>query len=232
MSDEPGRSDGRDGPSIAELAERVARDSARLASHEAALGASQHVPQLRRVAIGAGTVAAIVLAFLTAFAFANVTALAGLATAVPIWLAALILAAFWVAVAVVLAAILRARLRRGSTGIWIRLLGDDRATAVGELQASRDVAEHDLRMSLDRFGDAVAAASAAQLADAVVPFAGTMGDALLDEAEEVLDDVPGAGAVGQVVDIVLFPGRLGLRIATTVLRGGSESGGAPTDHRP
>lgn len=232
MSDERGRSDGRHGPSIAELAERVARGSARLAAHEAALGASQHLPQLRRVAIGAGTAAAIVLAFLTAFAFANVAALAGLATAMPIWLAALILAALWVAVAVVLAATLRSRLRRGSTGVWIRVLGGDRATAVGELQASRDVAEHDLRTSLDRFGDAVAAASAAQLADAVVPFADTMGDALLDEAEEVLEDVPGAGAIGQVVDIVLFPGRLGLRIATTVLRGGSESGGAPTDHRP
>jgi hypothetical protein len=141
----------------------------------------------------------------------------------PVWLAAVVLAACWAAVAAVLALILRARLRRGSTGVWIRVLGDDRATAVGELQASRDVAEHDVRVSLDRFGDAVAAASAAQLANAVVPFADTMGDALLDEAEEVLDTVadavPGAGAIGQVVDIVLFPGRLGLRVATTVFRG-------------
>lgn len=228
MSDEPERSDGRNEPSIAELAERVARDSARLAAHEAALGVSEHVPQLRRVAVGVGTVVAIVLAFLTAFAFANVAALAGLASAMPTWLAALVLAAFWAVVGVALAAILRARLRRGSTGVWIRVLGDDRATAVGELQASRDVAEHDLRTSLDRFGDAVAAASAAQLADAVVPFADTMGDALLDEAEEVLDavtdSVPGAGAIGQVVDIVLFPGRLGLRIATTVLRGEPQDG--------
>ena len=52
-----------------------------------------------------------------------------------------------------------------------------------------------------------------------------MGDELLEEAGEALDavtdGVPGAGAIGQVVDIVLFPGRLGLRIATTVLRAGS-----------
>lgn len=228
MSDEPGRSDGRHEPSIAELAERVARDSARLAAHEAALSASQHVPQLRRVAVGVGAAAAIGLAFLTAFAFANVAALAGLDDAMPTWLAALVLAAFWAVVAVVLAAILRARLRRGSAGVWIRVLGDDRATAVGELQASRDVAEHDVRTSLDRFGDAVAAASAAQLADAVVPFADSLGDELLEEAEEVLDtvadNVPGAGAIGQVVDVVLFPGRLGLRVATTVFRGSPQDG--------
>lgn len=228
MSDEPGRSDGRHEPSIAELAERVARDSARLAAHEAALGASQHVPQLRRVAVGVRAAAAIGLAFLTAFAFANVAALAGLDHAMPTWLAALVLAAVWAVAAVVLAAILRARLRRGSAGVWIRVLGDDRATAVGELQASRDLAEHDVRTSLDRFGDAVAAASAAQLAAAVVPFADSMGDELLEEAEEVLDtvadNVPGARAIGQVVDVVLFPGRLGLRIATTVFRGTPQDG--------
>ena len=120
MSDGPERSDS-DEPSIAELAERLARDSSRLAAHEAALSASQHVPEA-----------------------------------------------------------------------------------------------------------AVAAASAEQIADAVVPFAGNMGEELLEEAEEVLDEVadtvPGAGAIGQVVDIVLFPGRLGLRIATTVIRGGSPDG--------
>jgi hypothetical protein len=55
-----------------------------------------------------------------------------------------------------------------------------------------------------------------------------MGEALLEEADEMLDavadNIPGAGAIGQVVDIVLFPGRLGLRIATTVLRGSPENG--------
>jgi len=36
--------------------------------------------------------------------------------------------------------------------------------------------------------------------------------------------VPGGTAVGQIVDIVLFPGRLGLRVATTVLRGDGSTG--------
>jgi hypothetical protein len=176
---------------------------------------------------------AIILAFLTAFALANAAALLGLDHALPTWLAALLLAAFWAVVGILLAAILRARLRGGSTGVWIRVLGNDREAAVEELQASRDVAERDARASIDRFGDAVAAASAAQLADAALPFADTMGDALLEEAEEVLDavtdSVPGAGAIGQVVDIVLFPGRLGLRIATTVLRGSPEEGRGGND---
>jgi hypothetical protein len=233
MSDERERSDGTGEPSIAELAERLTRDSARLAAHEVALGASQHAPQLRRVVVGTGMAGAVVLAFLTAFALANWAAVDGLSAVMPTWLAALFLAACWTVVGLVLAAILRARLRRGSTGVWIRLLGDDREAAIAELQASRDVAEQDVRRSLDRFGGAVAAVSAAQLADAVVPFADTMGEELIDEAEEVLDEVtdsvPGAGPIGQVVDVVLFPGRLGLRIATTVLRGGSEDGRAGSD---
>jgi hypothetical protein len=227
MSDGPERSDS-DEPSIAELAERLARDSSRLAAHEAALSASQHVPELRRIAAGAGMASVIALAFLTAFALANWAAVDGLSSVMPTWLGALVLATAWVGVGAVLLAILRARLLRGSTGVWVRIFGDDRQAAIAELQGSRDDAESDVRESLDRFGAAVAAASAAQIADAVVPFAGNMGEELLEEAEEVLDEVadnvPGAGAIGQVVDIVLFPGRLGLRIATTVIRGGSPDG--------
>lgn len=232
MSDEPERSDS-DEPSITELAERLARDSSLLVAREAALSASQHVPQLRRVAVGVGMVGAIVLAFLTAFALANWAAVDGLSSVMPTWLAALVLAAAWMVVGAVLLAIVRGQLRRGSAGLWVRILGDDRQDAIAELQALRDDAERDVRESLDRLGDAVAAASAAQLADAVVPFADTMGDELLEEAGEALDavadKVPGAGAIGQVVGIVLFPGRLGLRIATTVLRVGSEDGGTSGD---
>ena len=179
--------------------------------------------------VGAGMVSVTVLASLTAFALANWAAVDGLSSVMPTWLGALVLATVWVGIGAVLLAILRAQLLRGSTGVWVRVLGDDRQAAIGELQASRDDAERDVRESLDKLGAAVAAASAAQIADAVVPFAGDMGEELVEEAEEVLDtvadNVPGAGAIGQVVDIVLFPGRLGLRIATTVIRGGSQDGG-------
>ena len=227
MSGGPERSDS-DEASVADLAERLARDSSRLAAHEVALSASQHIPQLRRVAVGAGMASVTVLAFLTAFALANWAAVDGLSSVMPTWLAASIVAAAWVAVGAVLLAVLRARLLRGSTGVWVRIFGADREAAIAELQASRDAAELDVRESVDRFGAAVAAASAAQIADAVVPFAGNMGEELVEEAEEMLDavadNIPGGNAIGQVVDIVLFPGRLGLRVATTVIRGASEDG--------
>jgi hypothetical protein len=49
-----------------------------------------------------------------------------------------------------------------------------------------------------------------------------VGEELLEASEdvvEVIEELPGGGAVGQMVDVVLYPGRLGLRVATTVLRG-------------
>ncbi len=128
MADEPERSDG-DEPSVAELAERLGRESSRLALHEAALSASQHVPELRRIVVGAAAVVTIVLAFLSAFALANWAVVAGLSSVLPGWLAALLVAAAWLIVGIVLVAIVRARLLRGSTGVWLRVLGDDRSAA-------------------------------------------------------------------------------------------------------
>ncbi len=224
MSDESEDPDDEE-PSLTDLAEQLARDSGRLTLHEAGLAASQHVPELRRVALGLGLAIAVVLAFLAAFALGNWAAVAALSTWLPEWLAALVVAAAWAAVGVVLLAIARSRLRGGSAGVWIRLFGDEREQAIAELQASRDDAEQAARDSLDRFGAGVAAASAAQLADAVVPLMSDLGDELLEASEDVVEDlvesIPGAGAIGQVVDIVLFPGRVGFRIATTVFRGGS-----------
>jgi hypothetical protein len=217
-------------PSLAELIERLGHDSSRLALHEAALSASRHAPDLRRVAAGAGVVVTIVLAFLAAFALGNWAAVDGLATVLPVWLAALAVAAVWVVVGVVLVAVVRRRLLRGSTGVWVRVLGQDRDDAVAQLQASRDEAERAVRETLDALGPAIAAAAAEQMMESAVPFAEEMGEELLEASEEVVDAIadrlPGAGAVGQVVDIVLFPGRVGLRVATAVLRGSPD--GAPT----
>ncbi len=222
MSDEP--EDPDEEPSLTDLVEQLARDTSRLTLHEAGLAASQHVPELRRAALWLALAAAVVLAFLAAFAVGNWAAVAGLSTWLPEWLAALVVAAAWAIVGLGLLAIARSRLRRGATGVWLRLLGDDRQEAIAEVQASRDEAEQAVRDSLDRFGSAVAAVSAAQLADAVVPLAGSVGDELLDASgdmvEDLVESIPGSGAIGQVVDIVLFPGRIGFRIATTVFRGG------------
>jgi hypothetical protein len=221
MLDERDRSDGEK-PSLADLVEQLGRDSSRLALHEAALSASRHAPQLRQVALGAGVCAAIVLAFLTAFALANWAAVDGLSSAMPTWLAASVVAAAWLVVAGALVLVVRARLLRGRAAVWVRVLGDDRQAAVAQLEASRDEAERAVRVTLDAAGGALAAAAADQMVDSV----GDIGDELLEASEDVVEtiaeNVPGGGVIGQMVDVMLIPGRVGLRVATTVFR--SEGG--------
>ena len=92
-------------------------------------------------------------------------------------------------------------------------------------------AEQALRDTIDRLSGAVARAAAGQLADAAGVFgdaAADFGDEVLEVSEDVVDaieeQVPGGGAVGQVADVVFYPGRLGLRIATTVIKGSSNQG--------
>ena len=64
---------------------------------------------------------------------------------------------------------------------------------------------------------------------AAVPIAGgmasgvvEMGDELIESADDIVEsitqDLPGSGVVNQVWDFVLMPGRLGIRVATTVLK--------------
>ena len=224
MSDEPESSDG-DESSLTDLVEQLARDTSRLTLHEAALGASRHVPELRRVALWAGLALAVAFSFVAAFALANWAAVAGLSAWLPTWLAALVLATAWTMLGVALLLVARSRLRRGSTGVWVRLFGDDRLDAIARIQASRAEAEQAVRDSLERVGAALAAASAAQLTAAVLPLADSVGDELLemsgDAVEEVVESIPGSGAIGQVVNVVLLPGRVGLWAVTAVFRGGS-----------
>ena len=186
MSDEPESSDG-DEASLTELVEQLARDTSRLTLHEAALGASRHV-QLRRVALWAGLAIAVAAWFVAAFALANWAAVAGLSTWLPTWLAPLVLAAAWTILGVALLLVARSRLRRGSTGVWVRLLGDERLDAVVRIQASRDEAEQAVRDSLERLGVALAAASAAQLTAAVLPLADSVGDELLELSEDAVEE--------------------------------------------
>jgi hypothetical protein len=47
--------------------------------------------------------------------------------------------------------------------------------------------------------------------------------------EDLVEDVPAGGVVSQMWSVFLTPGRLGLRVATTVLSAGRpESGESPT----
>ena len=68
-----------------------------------------------------------------------------------------------------------------------------------------------------------------EIALAAVPFAGGVAGGLVDAGESLVTDAEesaeaaveealSGGVVDQVVDVVLYPGRLGLRAATVVLR--------------
>jgi hypothetical protein len=71
-----------------------------------------------------------------------------------------------------------------------------------------------------------------EIALSAVPAAGDMAEGVMDAGSELIenaddiiealtDDVPGDGVVNQMWDVVLMPGRLGIRVATTVLRRGN-----------
>ena len=227
MSEELEQSGAHD-ESISELVEQLGRDASRLALTEAALGASQRVPDLRPIVLNVAVALAAVLALLTAFALGNWAAVTALSYVLPTWLAALALAVAWIGVGIVLLATLRRRAERTSRVAWWQMIGGDRGEAIETLQQSRDEAEQALRETIDHLSGAIAGAAADHLADAVVPLAGAavdVGEELLEASEDVVEAIeeqlPGGRAVGQVIDIVLFPGRLGIRIATTVLRGSS-----------
>ncbi len=145
--------------SVAELVEQVRRDAGRLARYEAALSASQRVPEPRRAALAGGAVVALVLAFTAAFALANWAAVSGLSSLLPTWLAALALAVGWLAVGVVLLVVLLTKAGDASVVLWWRRIGADRGEAVSALRASRDEAEQALRDTIDRLSGALARAA-------------------------------------------------------------------------
>ena len=96
-----------------------------------------------------------------------------------------------------------------------------------ELVQSRDQARQDVRQALEAVAAAATLEIAGRMAEAAVPLADDMLDAGADIAEatevmldEVEEHVPGASVVGQVIDLALVPGRFGVRIVTTALRGG------------
>ena len=230
MSEEREHSGGED-ESVSELVEQLGRDASRLALHEAALSASRRVPELRRAVLHVAAAVVCVLSFAAAFTLANWAAVSGLSSILPTWLAALVLAVAWLAVGVVILVVLLARAGRASGIEWWRMIGSDRGEAVDTLQASRDEAEQALRDTIERLAGALAEAVAGQVAAAVGSLAdeaADMGEDLLEASEDIVEtieeQVPGGGVVGQAIDVVLLPGRLGLRVATTVLRGSPKEG--------
>jgi Putative Actinobacterial Holin-X, holin superfamily III len=228
-----------DARSVTELLEQLSRELSDLVVSEAQLEAARNMPEVRRSARDTAGALVVAVAALTAFAFLNVAAVDGLLSVLPTWLAALVLAAFWTAVGGVLLFGLMGRARRWL--LWI-ILKEPPKKALDELEQERDSDIEAARRTLERLGPAIAI----QIAVAAVPKAGDVAgdvasgvvgasDSVLDATDEVVEEftaeIPGGGAVNQVWGVVLMPGRLGIRVATTVLRRGrpADSRGGAAD---
>jgi Putative Actinobacterial Holin-X, holin superfamily III len=217
-----------DARSVTELFEQLGRELSELGMAEAQLEAARNMPEVRRLARDIVGALVMVVAALTAFAFVNVAAVDGLSRVLATWLAALVLAAVWIAVGGTLLFGLMGRARRWL--LWIVGKAPPKK-ALEELEGERDAAGRDARGTLERLGPALAI----QIALAAVPKAGEVagdvasgvveaGDSVLDASDEIIgeftEQIPGGGAVNQVWAVALAPGRLGIRVATTVLRRG------------
>jgi hypothetical protein len=201
--------------SVSELVEQLGRDLAQLGLYEAQLEAARNVPDVRRaLRDGLGALIATA-AILVAFAFANVAAYAGLATMLPPWQAALVLAGIWLVIGGLLVLAVARRFQRSR--LW-KAVATSSPAAVAQLEESRDNAAGAVRDSLQRLGPAISI----EIVAAAVPSAGGLAETVLDFSDEavegLVEELPGGGAVNQIWDVALMPGRFGLRVATTVFR--------------
>ena len=211
-----------DAPSASELLEQVGRGASTLVLREVQLATSHHIPELRRAARDLAMVVAAVVSLVTAFALANWAAVAALSSSLPGWRAPLVVAAFWLAVGVLLAAFVLARAGQLFGPTWRRALVADPAETVRGSEQARDEAEQALRDSLAEFADALAKEAGALVADAVVPLASgavDIGEDVIDAVDDVSDAieerVPGGGVINQVTDLMLLPGRFVLKVVGT-----------------
>jgi hypothetical protein len=201
--------------SVSELVEQFARDLAQLGVYEGQLEVARNVPDVRRALRDGAAALVATAAILTAFAFANVAAYAGLATALTSWQAALVLAAIWIVVGGLLVLSVVGRVRRSR--LW-KAVATSSPEAVAQLEESRDAAAQAAHDTLERLGPAISI----EIVAAAVPSPGGLVesafDASDDAVEALVEELPGGGAVNQIWDVALMPGRFGLRVATTILR--------------
>ena len=94
-----------------------------------------------------------------------------------------------------------------------------------DAEQARADAEQAVRETLERLSPLVSR----EIALAAVPMAGDMASGVVDAGGELIENaddmveamtqgLPGGGVVNQMWDVVLMPGRLGIRVATTVLK--------------
>jgi len=217
--------------SVIELVVQLGREVSVLVFCEAQLAASRNLPEVRRAfrdivaALGAG------VAFLTAFVFANVAAMLGLTSVVSSWLAAVVLTMAWIALGAALAVALLVRAGRVTGWRWWRVFSGGAEESLKDLERARAEAEEAVRETLERLAPAItveiAAAAVPMATDAVggvVDVGGDILEASDDMVEEIAEELPGGGVVNQMWDVVLMPGRFGVKVATTVLKRGEPEG--------
>ena len=225
---------------VTERVEEVARAAAALAARGAEVAAVEHRDEVRRAARAGAGVVVMAVALATVFVFANWAAEQALQPSLPGWRSPLLRAGGWLAVAVI-AALLVARseprlLRIGRGG------PDDPAAELAARQEAFEEAQRVLQDALEGLAGAVAAAAGREVASAMLPVEGIadMGEGMVDasaEAIELIDDVtdviedriPGGVIVNRAFDIVLIPGRYGVRAARVMLSFGQAPAGPPPD---
>jgi hypothetical protein len=209
----------------------VGRDVSVLVFCETQLAASRHLPEVRRTARDLAGALTAALAFLTAFAFANVAAMDGLTSVMSSWLAALVLCAAWLLLGSALMLALMVRAGRVTGWRWWRVFRGGPQESLEDLERARGDAEQALR---DTLGE-LAPAMTVEIASASVAVAGDMpgdvveaGADMLESSDEAVEaitaEIPGGGVVNQVWDVVLIPGRFGFKVATTVFGRGNSRG--------
>ncbi|HEY8235047.1 MAG TPA: hypothetical protein VIF85_00290 [Gaiellaceae bacterium] len=137
------------------------------------------------------------------------------------------LGAAWLAIGAGLLVALMVRAGKVTGWRWWRVFTAGAEETSKELERARAEAEQAVRETLMQLAPAISV----EIATAAVPIAGDMagdvaeaGQDLLETSDEMVEamaeDLPGDGVVNQMWDVVLVPGRLGLRVATTVLERG------------
>jgi hypothetical protein len=206
--------------------EQLSRELGVFARAALQLEAARNMPEVRRAVRQVAGLLVVVVALVAAFAFLNVAAVEGLSKAMAPWLAALVLAIAWIAIGGVLLFGYLHRARRWL--VWLLFKAPPPA-ALEELERQRNEAGEAMRVTLERVGPAVAI----EIATAAIPDAGDVasevaggfigaGDSVIEVSDEIVEviagEIPGGGVVAQAWDVVLIPGRFGVRVATTVLR--------------
>jgi len=215
-----------DARSVTELLEQLGHDLSELSVSEAQLEAARNMPEVRRLVRDIVGALVVVVAALTGFALLNVAAVDGLSRVLDTWLAALVLAAVWIAVGAVLLFGLMGRARRWL--FWIVLKAPP-TTALEELERERDDAIKAARDTLEHLGPALAIQISLAAVSKTGEIAGDaasgfvdVGDSALEASDEIVEEfaeeLPGGSVVNEVWDIALMPGRFGVSVARTALR--------------